>query len=157
MNQEKIGKFIAECRKEKNLTQLQLAEKLNISNRAVSKWETGKSCPDVSIMMELCDILGINVNELLSGERIIMENYQKKAEQNLVELQKQKEQANKMKRKLEILWGVIAIILCPVHLAINYFYPENQGTYIGWVLLIIGALLFVPYFLKYYKVEIKLK
>ena len=50
MNQEKIGKFIAECRKEKNLTQLQLAEKLNISNRAVSKWETGKSCPDVSIM-----------------------------------------------------------------------------------------------------------
>ena len=79
MNQEKIGKFIAECRKEKNLTQLQLAEKLNISNRAVSKWETGKSCPDVSIMMELCDILGINVNELLSGERIIMENYQKKS------------------------------------------------------------------------------
>jgi len=80
MNQEKIGKFIAECRKEKNLTQLQLAEKLNISNRAVSKWETGKSCPDVSIMMELCGILGINVNELLTGERIIMENYQKKAE-----------------------------------------------------------------------------
>lgn len=105
MNQEKIGKFIAECRKEKNLTQLQLAEKLNISNRAVSKWETGKSCPDVSIMMELCGILGINVNELLTGERIIMENYQKKAEENLVELQKQKEQANKMKRKLEILWG----------------------------------------------------
>ena len=107
--------------------------------------------------MELCDILGINVNELLSGERIIMENYQKKAEQNLVELQKQKEQANKMKRKLEILWGVIAIILCPVHLAINYFYPGNQGTYIGWVILMIGAFLFVPYFLKYYKVEIKLK
>ncbi|MEY8432508.1 helix-turn-helix transcriptional regulator [Lachnospiraceae bacterium 48-42] len=157
MNQEKIGKFIAECRKEKNLTQLQLAEMLNISNRAVSKWETGKSCPDVSIMMELCDILGINVNELLSGERIMMENYQKKAEQNLVELQKQKEQANKMKRKLEKIWGVITIILCPVHLAINYFYPENQGTYIGWVILIIGALLFVPYFLKYYKVEIKLK
>lgn len=56
-------------------------------------------------MMELCGILGINVNELLTGERIIMENYQKKAEENLVELQKQKEQANKMKRKLEILWG----------------------------------------------------
>ncbi len=55
------------------------------------------------------------------------------------------------------LWRVIAIILCPVHLAINYFYPENQGTYIGWVVLIVGVLLFVPYFLKYYKVEIKLK
>ena len=59
MNQEAIGKFIAACRKEKNLTQMQLAEKLNITNRAVSKWETGKSCPDVSIMMKLCDILGI--------------------------------------------------------------------------------------------------
>ena len=70
-----------------------------------------------------------------------MENYQKKAEQNLVELQKQKEQANKMKRKLEILWGVIAIILCPVHLAINYFYPENQGTYIGWVILINSSII----------------
>ena len=141
MNQEKIGKFIAECRKEKNLTQLELAEKLNISNRAVSKWETGKNCPDVSIMLELCDILGINVNELLSGERIIM----------------QKEKANKMKRKLETLWGVTAAILFPIHLAVNYFYPDNQGTYVGWAILIIGTLLFVPYFLKYYKVEIKLK
>lgn len=72
-----------------------------------------------------------------------MENYQKKAEQNMVELQRQKEQANKMKRKLEIVWGVITIILFPAHLAINYFYPENQGTYIGWVILIIGALLYV--------------
>lgn len=157
MNQEKIGKFIAECRKEKNLTQSQLAEKLNISNRAVSKWETGKSMPDVSIMMELCGILGITVNELLSGERIIMDDYQKTAEQNLVELQKQQEHASKIKRKLEILWGIIAVILFPAHLAINYFYPENQGTYMGYVFWIIGALLFVPYFLKYYKVEIKLK
>ena len=74
MNQEAIGKFIAACRKEKNLTQMQLAEKLNITTRAVSKWETGKSCPDVSIMMKLCDILGITVNELLSAERISMEN-----------------------------------------------------------------------------------
>lgn len=60
-------------------------------------------------------------------------------------------------KKIRNIMGVIAIILFPVHLAINYFYPENQGTYIGWVILIIGALLFVPYFLKYYKVEIKLK
>ena len=57
MNQESIGKFIAACRKEKGLTQVQLSEKLNITNRAVSKWETGKSCPDASIMLELCDIL----------------------------------------------------------------------------------------------------
>lgn len=100
MNQEKIGKFIAVCRKEKGLTQLQLAEKLNITNRAVSKWETGKSCPDVSLMLELCNILGITVNELLSGERILMEDYQKKAEENLVELQDKKMKAQKMFKRV---------------------------------------------------------
>ena len=73
MEQAMIGKFISACRKEKGLTQMQLAEKLNITNRAVSKWETGKSMPDVSLMLDLCNILGITVNELLSGERIIME------------------------------------------------------------------------------------
>ncbi len=70
VNQKAIGKFISTCRKRKGLTQMQLAEKLNITNRAVSKWETGKSCPDASIMLKLCDILGITVNELLSGKRI---------------------------------------------------------------------------------------
>ncbi len=62
MEQEMIGKFISACRKEKGLTQMQLAEKLNITNRAVSKWETGKSMPDVSLMLDLCNILGITVN-----------------------------------------------------------------------------------------------
>lgn len=93
MEQEMIGKFISACRKEKGLTQMQLAEKLNITNRAVSKWETGKSMPDVSLMLDLCNILGITVNELLSGERIIMEDYQKRAEENLMELQAKKEKA----------------------------------------------------------------
>lgn len=69
MNQKEIGKFIAKCRKEKNLTQAQLAEKLGITDRAVSKWETGNSMPDSSIMLELCGILGITVNELLSGRK----------------------------------------------------------------------------------------
>ena len=78
MNQEMMGKFIATCRKEKELTQKQLAEKLSITDRAVSKWETGKSIPDAAIMLDLCKILGISANELLSGERIAMENYQKK-------------------------------------------------------------------------------
>ena len=70
MDQAKIGRFIAECRKKSNLTQMQLAEKLSITDRAVSKWETGKTMPDTSIMLELCDILCISVNELLSGENI---------------------------------------------------------------------------------------
>ena len=70
---------IAKCRKEKKLTQAQLAERLNITDRAVSKWETGKSMPDSSIMLELCEILGITVNDLLSGEKISMESYEKKS------------------------------------------------------------------------------
>lgn len=67
MEQTKVGKFIAECRKNKNMTQAELAEKLNITDRAISKWETGKGMPDSSIMLELCNELDISVNELLSG------------------------------------------------------------------------------------------
>ena len=85
MNQVKIGKFIAQCRRNKKLTQSQLAEKLNITDRAISKWETGKGMPDSSIMLKLCSELEITVNELLSGEKIEMDNYNKIAEKNLVE------------------------------------------------------------------------
>lgn len=74
MDQIKIGKFIAACRKKASLTQAQLAEKMNITDRAVSKRKTGKSLPDSSIMLELCDILGITVNDLLSGELVSMEH-----------------------------------------------------------------------------------
>ena len=81
MNQAEIGKFIARCRREKKLTQAQIAEKLNITDRAVSKWESGKSMPDSSIMLELCEILGITANELLSGEKIDVENLEKKADE----------------------------------------------------------------------------
>ena len=95
MDQVKIGKFIAECRKKENMTQMQLAEKLGITDRAVSKWETGRAMPDSSIMLELCGILGINVNDLLSGEVVTMENYNKEMEKKLLELIKEKEQADK--------------------------------------------------------------
>lgn len=78
MNQKKIGRFIAECRKNQNLTQMQLAEKLNVTDKAVSKWERGVSMPDASIMIELCEIIGINVNELLCGEKNNMEDNDKK-------------------------------------------------------------------------------
>ena len=157
MNQKAIGAFIAACRKEKKLTQMQLAEKLNITNRAVSKWETGKSCPDVSIMLELCDILGITVNELLSGERITMENYQKKAEENLMELQNKKDKAQKSLFRVELIWFTIALLLVPVHLAINYYYPENTGTGVGLILVLVGLVMFVIHFVRYYEIEIKLK
>ena len=95
MDQVKIGRFIAECRKKENLTQMQLAEKLNITDRAVSKWETGRAMPDTSIMLELCDVLKITVNELLNGEKIIMENNAQKNEQLLLDMAKELERKNK--------------------------------------------------------------
>jgi len=155
MNQEAIGTFIAACRKEQGLTQMQLAEKLNITNRAVSKWETGKSCPDVSIMLDLCDILGITVNELLSGERIPMEHYQKKAEQNLLELQRKKDKAQKSLLRVELIWLAIALLLSPIHFLINFYFPENKGTGIGLIILFVGLILFVVYFVKYYEIKLK--
>ena len=109
MEQEKIGKFIAKCRKEQNFTQANLAEKLGITNQAVSKWENGKSMPDASLMLELCQLLKISVNELLNGEKIIMKDYKKIAEQNLIELEKQKEIADK---KLLTTARVLATMSC---------------------------------------------
>ena len=91
----KIGRFIADCRKEKKITQEQLAEKLYITDRAVSKWERGLSLPDADKMLELCNILGISVNELLNGEKIMKEDYEKKTEELLVELAKKEEEKDK--------------------------------------------------------------
>jgi len=110
MEQMKIGKFIAECRKKKGLTQMQLAEKLNITDRAVSKWENGKSLPDSSIMLELCDLLSISVNDLLSGEVVTMDNYNKELENNLLEMVKQKEENDKRLLRIEIVMGICCII-----------------------------------------------
>ena len=95
MNQMKIGKFIAECRKQKGLTQMQLAEKLGITDKAISKWERGIAMPDSSIMLQLCEILGISVNELLSGEKIQIENNNQKNEQILLDMAKELEAKNK--------------------------------------------------------------
>ncbi len=95
MDQIKIGRFIAECRKKETLTQMQLAEKLGITDKAISKWERGIAMPDSSIMLELCDILCISVNELLSGEKINMENTNEKNEQLLLDMAKEVERKNK--------------------------------------------------------------
>lgn len=120
MNQTEIGKFIAKCRKEKKLTQAQLAESLNITDRAVSKWEVGKSMPDSSIMLELCEILGITVNELLSGEKIDMEHYEKRADENLIAL-KRKDENNMTKNVIisilfsaTLLVGIIVCLICNI-------------------------------------------
>ena len=101
----KIGKFIADCRKEKKITQEQLAEKLYITDRAVSKWERGLSLPDADKMLDLCNILDINVNELLNGERIDMKDYEKKNEELLIELAKQDELKNK--KLMTCMWTLL--------------------------------------------------
>ena len=105
MNQIKIGKFIADCRKKANLTQLQLSEKLGITDKAISKWERGLALPDASIMLEICDIFGITVNELLNGEKIDMENSNEKNEQLLLEMAKEIEKKNR------IIWNSMWVIM----------------------------------------------
>ena len=109
MDQIKIGKFIAECRKKNNLTQMQLAEKLNITDRAISKWENGKGMPDSSIMLDLCNELKISVNELLSGEMISMENKNEKQEQLLLDMAKEAEEKNKI--IWTSMWAIMIIAM----------------------------------------------
>ena len=105
MNQIKIGQFISSQRRKNNLTQAALAEKLGITDRAVSKWERGKGLPDASLMLDLCEILGITVNELLNGEKISMENNNQKNEQLLLEMAKELEKKNKT------LWSSMWVIM----------------------------------------------
>ena len=138
MNQIEIGTFIAKCRKEKKLTQAQLAEKLNITDRAVSKWETGKSMPDSSIMLELCKILGITVNELLSGEEIDMESYEKKADENLIAL-KRKDENNMTKNVIisipfsaTLLIGIMVCLICNIAISGN----------LTWSLIPVSSIIF---------------
>lgn len=105
MNQIKIGRFIAECRKKANLTQMRLAEKLGITDKAISKWERGIAMPDTSLMLELCDILCISVNELLSGEKINMEKNNQNNEQLLLDMAKELEKKNKT------IWSSMWVIM----------------------------------------------
>lgn len=109
MDQVKIGRFIQTMRKEQSLTQRQLADKLNISDKTVSKWETGKGMPEISLMLSLCELLRINVNELLSGEKITQADYQKKAEENMMNLIKEKEESKK-----KIILSVIIMLITVV-------------------------------------------
>ena len=124
MDQEKIGKFIAACRKEKGLTQAVLAEKLGITNRAVSKWENGRCMPDISIIPELCELLGISVSELFKGERIASEKFEESSNELLLEMRKLEENSNK---KLLSFEKVLIFLSIPV-----------------FVLLIISGALIMP-------------
>ena len=102
MNQEKIGKFIAEKRKERNLTQEQLAEKLGVTNRSISNWENGKNMPDLSLFKPLCNELNISINELMSGEIIDNKNYINVLEENIVDMVSDLEDKKKKRKKSEL-------------------------------------------------------
>ena len=110
MNQIKIGKFIAERRKQQGYTQVQLAEKLNVTDRAVSKWETGRSLPDSSIMPELCDLLGITLIDLFNGEVVQVEDYNEKMENNLLDAIREKQESDKRLLRMEIVIGIFSMI-----------------------------------------------
>ncbi len=137
MDQLKIGKFIAECRKKKDLTQMQLAEKLGITDKAISKWERGIAMPDSSIMLELCDVLEITVNDLLSGERVNMDNYNKELENNLIEMVKQKEEADKRLLTIEIVMVITCLI--PLLAAMCLVFAISLAEWVETV-IVLGSL-----------------
>lgn len=138
MDQIKIGRFIAKCRKEKGLTQMQLAEKLGITDRAVSKWENGKAMPDSSIMLELCGMLGITVNDLLNGEVIEMTNYKESYEKNLLDMVRQKEKSDKKMLSLEILIGVFSMIIL-----FSFVFTASFAAMADWLRVVLIAVGFI--------------
>ena len=140
MDQIKIGKFIAECRKKNDLTQIQLADKLGITDRAVSKWENGKAMPDSSIMLDLCNELKISVNELLSGEVIEMKSYGENVERNLLEMVKQKEEADKRLLNFEIVMGIVSVIFFLGLMAIAAL--VDMADWIRYIIIIPTVILF---------------
>ena len=138
MNIEEIGKFIQERRKIKNLTQVQLAKKINVSEKTVSKWECGYGLPDTSVMLALCNELDITANELLSGKKLSSEEYRSSAEENLVNLKKQQELSNKFLFNLEIVLGCISTFVLLSFVFIASFC--NINTTLKIVLIILGVI-----------------
>ena len=148
MDQVKIGKFIAERRKAVNLTQMQLAEKLNITDRAVSKWETGRAMPDSAIMLDLCKVLKITVNDLLSGEIVNVENYNKELESKLVKMVKEKQKADKTLLRLEVVVGVLSTIILLAPIIVAALLPANAVKDWQRVIIILSGV--IPAFVGFF-------
>lgn len=141
MDQVKIGKFISNERKAKGYTQKQLSELLAISDKTISKWECGNGFPEASLLLPLCNELEITVNELLTGERISQQNYKKKAEENMVNMIREKEQ-NKQKILLTTMIGVISTITFLTLLLVVCFYTDVITLPIKMVLMVIAISVF---------------
>ena len=140
MNQEKIGKFISAKRKENGLTQSELAERLGITDRAISKWENGNCLPDAGTMPELCKILNISINDLFSGEIVDMKDNEKKLEENLLEMTKLKEEKDKELLTLEYVIGFTASITFLVLIFIASYL--EMGTWLRIILIVTGSIIF---------------
>lgn len=140
MDQIKIGRFIQKKRKEQKLTQSELAEKLNITDRAVSKWENGICLPDASIMYELCELLNITINDLFSGEVVDMKNSEKRLEENLLEMTKMKEEKDKQLLALEYVIGIITTITFITLIFVAVFVKMESWLCVS--LIVIGSILF---------------
>ena len=141
MDQVKIGKFISDERKAKGYTQKQLSEVLGISDKTISKWECGNGFPEASLLLPLCNELEITVNELLTGERISQQNYKKKAEENMVNMIREKEE-NKQKILLTTMIGVISTITFVTLLLVVCFYTDVIILPIKIVLMMIAISVF---------------
>ena len=126
MDQIKIGKFIAEKRKEKGITQSELAERLGITDRAISKWENGRCLPDAGLMQDLCATLGITINDLFNGEVVDMKDNEKKLEEHLLEMTKLKEARDRLLLRLEIVIGIVSTVffLVVLFLAVYLELPD---------------------------------
>ena len=138
MDQEKIGKFIAKLRKEKNMTQNELAESLGITDRAISKWENGRGMPDLSLLTPLCEILGVSINELLSGERLDKKDYQEKLEENFINtidyIDKKNVKSNTTKSIIWLVIGIIGIVLS--QFLVNDYELQNYLNVVCMILII---------------------
>lgn len=141
MNQIKIGEFIAKERKQKKLTQQQLADILGISNKTVSKWECGNGLPEISLLLPLCKELDISVNELLSAERLSDTEYQQKAEENMMNLMQEREE-NRKKFWLTFVIGIMAAVSFITLLLIVCLYTDVISTPVKIVLITIACLIF---------------
>lgn len=135
MDLKQTGEFIARCRKEKGLTQGKLAEKLFVSEKAVSKWECGKGFPDTALIVPLCEILGVTANELLTGKKLTTENYKSVAESNLVELKDLQSKSAKHLLVLEWVIGVIAVAFYFLSIFSASYFVEN----LAWRVVLICA------------------
>ena len=155
MDQIKIGKFISECRKEMGLTQDQLAEKIGVTGKSISRWENGKTMPDYSLLKDLCNELGINVNELLSGEKIMEKDYMNKSEENLIKLRTQIDKRKKVLSMISYVFMAVIGIAFIVNMVMNRMLSDDRHwNIIRYTFLFSGvALLITSVVLELFKFD----